>query len=156
MDDKQYAKAFGKALPQGKLALVLPIQIAVTDDEAQEDRLSVYAVVHAPKSDLDARTAEVERRLKAENDERQRKQMAAQRLAMEKQMEKQKIANAAAELEKQKKLAAQAEQAEQAKAEGSDIESRIEALEKRTRRMEATLDAVLEKLENLQKAQQGK
>ena len=156
LDDKQYAKAFGKALPQGKLALVLPIQIAVTDDEAQEDRLSVYAVVHAPKSDLDARTAEVERRRKAENDERQRKQMAAQRLAMEKQMEKQKIANAAAELEKQKKLAAQAEQAEQAKAEGSDIESRFEALEKRTRRMEATLDAVLEKLENLQKAQQGK
>ena len=153
LDGKQYAKMFGKALPQDYLALLLPIQVSVTDEEAQEDRLSVYAVVHAPKNDIDVKLAEIAQRRKAaqaEQDKRRNEQMAAQRLAREKQMEKQRLANAAAALEREKKLAAQP------KTEGSDIESRFEALEKRSRRMEATLDAVLKKLEELQKAQEGK
>ena len=153
LDGKQYAKMFGKALPQDYLALLLPIQVSVTDEEAQEDRLSVYAVVHAPKNDIDVKLTEIAQRRKAaqaEQDKRRNEQMAAQRLAREKQMEKQRLANAAAALEREKKLAAQP------KTEGSDIESRFEALEKRSRRMEATLDAVLKKLEELQKAQEGK
>ena len=51
--EEQMMKWFGES-SKGKTAYVVPINLAVTDEEAQEDRMSVNAVVFASKKELAA------------------------------------------------------------------------------------------------------
>ncbi len=134
---KDFESFFGKPMPDDKLAFVLPIHLAATDEEAQEDRLSVYALVMGDKTAVDK--IEKEKRAKME---------AARKAALEKQ--------AAA---REKARLAEAERMAKAKTQTSSTETgnaRIDELENRMRRMEATLDSILQKIDKLESAKGDK
>lgn len=131
LSDKDFEELFGKPVPKDKLAFVLPIQLAATDDEAQEDRISVYALVLGEKADIE----KLEKKKRAQQ-EIARKANEAQRVASAAMS---KLANAA-----------RAAKAAEAKTKNEGAASRMDDLEKRMRRMEATLDAILQKLEKIE------
>jgi len=129
-----YKKITGEELPTGKVPYHVPIHVAVTDEEGQEDRINVVAFVFGDKKAAD----EV-----AQKRAKQRaKQQAEARAASEKRREQQM-------LERKK-----AEELKLAKAESANGASkdRFDQMERRMRRMEATLDALLEKLDRLESA----
>ncbi len=134
---KDFEAFFGKPLPDDKLAFVLPIHLAATDEEAQEDRLSVYALVFGDKAAVD----------KIENEKRAKMEVA-RKAALERQ--------AAA---REKARMAEAERTARAQTQTSNTEAgsaRMDKLENRMRRMEATLDSILQKLDKLESAQGDK
>ena len=122
LSDKDYEDKFGKPLPVGKTPFTLPIYLAVADEESQEDRMSFYVVVHGDKAAVE--------KIKAE---REAKQEAAQKEQFAKRME-------------MKKRQENARNNPVSKSTGN-TSARIDVLEKRMRRMEATLDLILEKVQ---------
>ena len=127
-----YFELTGEPLPKDKLPFVLPIDVAVSDEEGQEDRLHCFVLVLAPKSDVE----KVEKEKLAEMEKRRaeiERQRAEQRALAQKRNE---------ELMKRRER----EQAEKA----NQDDSRLDELENRVRRIEAVLDTILQKMEKLQ------
>ena len=132
--EEQFEELFGKPLPAGKLPFVVPIQLAATDDESQEDRISVYAMVLGDKSAIDQIEKDQAAKLK---------EMEVARAKQRQEYEANKMASQAKAIAE-----AQANRVRQ-----SSNGQTVAELEKRMRRMEATLDVVLQKLESIEKAQ---
>ena len=125
--DKQVQDLLGQPLPKGKVALALPIQLAVTDEEAQEDRISVFAIVLGDKSAVDKITAEKQSAMEEANAKRQ-----AQRQAQRE-----------AEVARMKDFQKQRES-------GGGMDSkRLDDLERRLKRIEASVGSILLKLEGM-------
>ena len=116
--DEEYEAIFGNPIPAGKTPFVLPIKLAVTDEDAQEDFLLFYAVVHADKKAAD-------------------------------QLEAQQAANAETAKNASQERVATANRARIQRNSPRKIETmdRVDDLEKRLRRMEATLKLILEKVD---------
>ena len=61
-----YEQLTGKALPEGTVPTVIPLRLAVTDEEGQQDRVYASLLVMAPKDELEklslAYQKEIERR----------------------------------------------------------------------------------------------
>jgi len=127
---KQFEEWFGEPLGENKLSFVVPIQMAVTDEESQEDRISVYAVIRADRGEVDKVKAKQRAQLELARKANQVQRMAA--------MAAQQLARTAKKAQ------------DSVKKEGQ--ESRMDGIEKRMRRMEATLDAILGKIEKLEGA----
>ena len=121
--DEKFKSLTGKSVPEGKLAVTVPLHVAVTDDEGQQDRQMLYVVALGPRKQLDDVLAAHEQQLA---DAREKAQREAQQRRQE------------MEEKRQAELAAQ----------GGTEGDRLDALEKRVRRIEATLDAILEKLDD--------
>lgn len=118
LSEEEYAEMLGKPLPAGKVPFSLPISLAVSDEEAQEDQMTVYAVVHADKTAVDK--IEADRLAKLETDRQER--LARNNANQEQPMKDRNRTTSAGAAE------------------------RIDELAKRMRRIEATLDMILEKV----------
>lgn len=118
LSEEEYAEMLGKPLPAGKVPFSLPISLAVSDEEAQEDQMTVYAVVHADKTAVDK--IEADRLAKLETDRQER--LARNNANQEQPMKDRNRTTSAGATE------------------------RIDELAKRMRRIEATLDMILEKV----------
>ena len=125
--DKVYKDKFGKPLPAGKTPFTLPIFLAVTDEESQEDRLALFTVVHGDKAVIEKTKAQREA---------QRQAARQEQIAKQKEMREQ--------FTKRKEMQ---EQQRNKSASSKGTSARIDVLEKRMRRMEATLDLILEKVQ---------
>lgn len=127
-----YEELCGTKLPKDKTPFVLPIDVAVSDEEGQEDRISYFVVVLAPKGEL----------------EKVEKEKNAQILAQREKMEKRRAADREMARKRNEEMM---KRREAEKGIGSSkTDSRIDALEKRMRRMEAAIDAILGKLEKME------
>lgn len=133
---KQIEEMLGGPLPKGKLPFMVPVQVAVTDDEAQEDRMTFYAVVLGDQSEMDQLVA------------RQKTLRAAANMANDIARAAQRAEAMRQQKAREQKMLAEKKAIEQKQQEGSS--QRIDELEKRVRRMEATLDAILGKLEKME------
>ena len=122
LSGKDYEDKFGKPLPAGKTPFTLPIYLTVTDEESQEDRMSFYVVVNGDKAAVEKIKAEREAKQEAA-----RKEQFAKRMEMKERQEN-------------------ARNNPVGKSNGN-TSARIDVLEKRMRRMEATLDLILEKVQ---------
>ena len=128
----------GKSLPDDQLALVMPIHAAVTDENAQQDRQPLFAIVLAPKKAIDEKMAKVVKHRKQaqlDSEKQHDGKSKADKLAREKQATVNSVSQRSAE---------------------GGLAVRIEALEKRSRRLEATLDSILDKLDKIEKNQAEK
>ena len=120
-----YSEYTEQPLPEGKTPFVVPIGLAVVDSEGQEDRFSAYAIVLADKAVIDQKRAQ-------QNTKRELANAANQAgRAIESTLDQlYKTANASQKRSREKE----------------DI-ARIDKLEKQMRRMEATIDKILEKIQ---------
>ena len=135
LTDSQIEDLLGEPLPEGKIALALPIQMAVTDEEAQEDRINVFAIVLGDKTAVD--------KIEAKNKSAAEKANAKRAAQREMQMEEQKMRAESAR-------AARAAKAEKRQAEAGGLDSkRLDDLEKRLKRIEASVGSILLKLEGM-------
>ncbi|GAA4438383.1 hypothetical protein [Bremerella cremea] len=116
---QKYEELTGKELPDDKFVAQIPILAALQDSEGQEDTVQFSVVVVGPRKEIDLALKK--------NEEAQ----AQQRARMEEARQKQREA------------AMNNPGIPQAKS----TEQRLDELEARTRRMEATLDAILRRLE---------
>ena len=133
-----YERITGESLPKDVMPFAVKIHVAATDPEQQEDRQSFYAFVLAPRGEYDA--------LKAKQQSEMAKEMAERRAKADERRREQKRV-------REEQLAAQMQlQKDRGSPESAD---RLGDLEKRVRRMEATLDSILEKLEKMQKNPDG-
>ena len=129
--DKVYKDKFSKPLPAGKTPFTLPIFLTVTDEESQEDRLTLFAVVHGDKAVIE--------KTKAKREAARQEQIAKQREVQEQQYAKRR------EMQGQKLRGQKLRDMQPGSSKGTS--ARIDVLEKRMRRMEATLDLILEKVQ---------
>ncbi len=118
-----YRLLTGAELPKDKRAYALPFIVDVTDAEQQRARIELSAIVLGPAADYE--------RVKRERESERQKQIAEQQKIME-------LAR-----QEQAKRNAENEAAKMQAAGGNDLEKRI-------RRLESALDAVLEKLDKLE------
>ena len=130
---ESYNALTGKKLSPEMLAFKLLAQVQLTDNEGQTDRADITVIVVGPRKPLDEKMVV----LKAE---------AAKRKAEQEKMVAKRKAEMAARREQEK--------GESSKSAGSSSNAeRIAELQKRVRRMEATLDAILEKLDKLDQSE---
>jgi hypothetical protein len=125
-----FERLTGEALHDGKVAYAVPLEVAVSDKEGQRDTLGIALVALAPAGDVQKITAARQAEARRQQEEQQ-KLMAARQEEMRRQQE-----------------AAAKSKTEAAKSEGD----RIEQLENRIRRLEASLDSILQKLDHWEKA----
>ena len=115
---------------QGKIPFAIPINVSVTDSEAQNDQLTAFAVVLGDKSSIDKMEAKQRAFIETAQKEYAAKKKAAQEQAR-------------AELERSRSGRAQGLPAE------SDEESiRLNRLENQMSRMEDKLDRILKEIKN--------
>lgn len=122
-----YKELTGKELPEDKFAAHLPISAVLQDSEGQEDGVQFSIVVVGTRQALDAAI------------ETQKAAQAQKIAQMEEAKNKQREAQALRE-------------AEMKKAEnqpGKSVNERLDELEARARRIEAALDAILKRLEEI-------
>ena len=131
---RQYLMATGKTLPQDQFAAKLPLWVSVSDGEGQSDELRFCIVVVGARAKIDV---EIENRRKERETARAKAAMEAKEEIKRREMLRQQQVQAAAE---------RAASRDGGRSEGTS--ERIKQLELRMRRMEATLDAILEKLDD--------
>jgi hypothetical protein len=124
-----FERLTGTPLPAGKMAFRLPLRVAVTNDSGESDELRISLIVTAPKADVDKVAAQ---------------QLAEQTKVREEMLRRQEESRAAA-----------VRTAAASGAGPSGDGDRVSQLESRVRRLEASLDAVLQKLDRLENAQKG-
>lgn len=124
---KIYKELTGKELPEGKFAACLPISAVLQDSEGQEDGIKMSVIVVGPRQEVDAAI------------QKQKDDQAQQLAQMEAQQKKMREESAAAQRK------AELEKAEQKSGKGTP--ERLDELEARMRRIEAALDAILNRLE---------
>jgi hypothetical protein len=126
-----FERLTGTPLEAGKVAFRLPLRVGVSNTAGESDELRLSMIVVAPKEDLDkvavARQAELAAMQAKAQAEMQRRQQEQAKLAAERGIQTPG---------------------------GSDAD-RIRELENRVRRMEITLDAVLLKLERMERSHSG-
>ena len=113
-------------LPPGKTAFRLPLRVTVANAAGESDELRLAMVVVAPKDEADKAEAELAD-LAAERDERYRRQEAASRAGV----------------------------ASVGFPPRANVEARLAQLEMRARRIEASLDAAIEKFDRMEKSLNG-
>lgn len=118
---KRYEALTGKKLARGKLAAYLPISSVLQDKEGQQDGVHFTVVVVGPRGPLDRAIAQRQAELKA----LQERQMEERRKAQEAREKQLAQRNAGAEM----------------------TQKRLDDLEASMRRMQVTLDKILERLE---------
>jgi hypothetical protein len=129
-----FERLTGKPLEAGKMAYRLPIRVAVTNPAGESDELHFSLIVVAPRDQLERATGKL-----------QAEQAAAQAKAKAEMMRRQQeLARANAERMGQAGLPA-----------GAGDADRMNQLEARVRRLEATLDAVLQKLDKMENERRG-
>jgi hypothetical protein len=122
-----FERLTGAPLEADKTAFRLPLRVAVTNAAGESDELRISLIVTAPKADISKLMAE---------------QQAKQAKAREEMLRRQEESRAAAMQETP------------TPSPGADGD-RVSQLENRVRRLEATLDTVLQKLDRLENAQKG-
>ena len=122
---KQVEDLLGEPLTRGKFALTVPIQLAVTDDEAQQDQISFYAIVLGDKIELN--------KLRAEK-------KAAAEAAKEARMVEFRKREAAMTVTRNQRLQVEA---------GETEDKRLDEIESRLKPIESSLETILLKLESL-------
>ncbi len=126
----EYENMFNVPIPAGKIPFAIPINVSVTDSEAQNDQLTAFAVVLGDKSSIDKMEAKQRAFIETAQKEYAAKKKAAQEQAR-------------AELERSRSGRAQGLPAE------SDEESiRLNRLENQMSRMEDKLDRILKEIKN--------
>lgn len=110
-----YDSITGKALPKNLFALTLPVGVAVTDEEGQEDQRTFYAIVLAPKNEYMAA-------LVAGKKKRQR------------------------QISQEKYLHEQGRRPPTMISDETSSNKRLDQIEKRVRGLEATLDLILNQI----------
>ncbi len=121
-NSKWYKAMTGKVLAEDKLAVQLQLSVQVRDSEGQEDALQFIVLLVGPAADVS----------KAQEDRN--------KLLVEQQEQVQVLAEAGRET--------RLKSAQEAKLEATKPQERLDQLEARIRRIEATLDAILQKLED--------
>ncbi len=129
-----YEAATDKKLPANQFAAQIPIAVSFQDDEGRGDQLNFHVVVTGDRTNIDKQVQE---------------QRAAQETARVKYLAEQQSRKD--ELERQRTQATM--QASNIKESSDKVGERIENLEVRMRRMEATLDAILLQLEEKKQPQ---
>ena len=137
--EEQLTEWFGGS-SKGKIACVLPIQLAVTDEEAQEDRLSAYVVVMADKSKFERYRA---------------KKRASENFARTVREAENAIGKAYNALTNPKRQAQPRVNPlprikAPPKAKNKDLNGRADELDDRLERIESALESVLKKLDQLE------
>ncbi len=117
-----YKNAFGKDLPADKLAVSIPVFVVASDEEGQIDQISFDMVALGNRKELNEMVVAQQQQIDEQNERRRQEQQRMRELAEQ--------------------------QRQRLRAPG---EERLDELEQRIRRMEATLDAILLKLEKLEK-----
>lgn len=121
----------GTELEQGKTAFRLPLRVAVSNSAGESDELRLSLIVLAPQAEVEKVVA------------RQQADLAAAQAKAQEEMRRQEEMNRLNAIQRGVRMG-------QAAAPGSDAE-RITQLETRVRRLEASLDSALQKLDRLEK-----
>ena len=143
MSRKRNAEAYrmitGKELPKDKFAARLEFDIRLTSADGQTDQQHMNVFVLFPSVEIDKKITAQLAEMKRNRQEQEKRRIESMRQAQERRKA----------LEKQREAERQA-QNEAMKSSG-DLMKRIESLENENRRMRATLDAVLLRLEKISK-----
>lgn len=123
VNKKNFHAFTGKELAAGKYALQLPVRVSLTGEDGQTDSITINLVFIGDRGEISSEIADRDKKMKAEMDA----QMAKSR---EKSLQRQAAAARAKQL-------------------NGDPNKRIADLEQRIRRVEAALDSVLKKLEEM-------